>query len=146
MRFSNYNHGTNSDPPVEDSDWGLYGIFSCRDILENIQKQVDRLSVDVGEAIYFYKFSNSSAFWVLQWLFCTLFLDFEGYFLSSTEVLTFFTWILYFVFSFSGTTAEENASVIIVVWYFVFLKDGWLNPYRLRTFSSGTFLRMGLKM
>lgn len=37
-------------------------------------------------------------------------------------------------------------SVIIVVWYFVFLDDGWLNSARLKTFSSDTFLRMGLKM
>lgn len=63
--------------------------------------------------------------------FCPLFIDFEGCYLSSTEFLAFFTWILYFVFSFSGTTAEENAlSVIIVVWYVVFLEDGWLNSSR----------------
>lgn len=37
-------------------------------------------------------------------------------------------------------------SVIIVVCYFVFLEDGWLNSSRLKTFSSGTFLGMELKM
>lgn len=96
---------------MEDSDWWLYSTFWCRGILQNVQSQVDQLSVTAGEAVYFYKFSNSSAFRESQWLFCTLFIDFEGCFPSSTEVLAFFTWILYFNFCFSGTTAEENAII-----------------------------------
>lgn len=147
MHFSNCNHGIHWNPLMRNSNWWLFNTFWCRDILENIQNQVDRLSVNAGEAIYFYKFSNSSAFWVSQWLICTFFIDIQGCFLSSTKVLAFFTWILYFLLCFSGTTTEENATICndrsLVFW----VSGRWVVKFsKLRTLSSGTFLRMVLKM
>lgn len=67
--------------------------------------------------------------------------------LSSTEGLALFTFFTSSSFSMGQVQKRLPVSVRIVVWYYEFLEDRWLNSFRLkRAFISDVLLRVGCQM